>query len=366
MEKINISHLKQVLFSVILLVLFLILGEVILRVIYFNRFSTEYFAIDRFFHSLEFRYLTYKGKLSMEDVYKKAWENSYIERGYPVPKEGPREGYWGDRLGRQTENQFLGWQTPKISIKNLVEVDQHGMQHAGRKDAPCHILIIGASVAGGASASEISTTYFVKLFQYLEDAKKAVKVTVYAGGGWISAQEVSALLYKGLQLHPDIVIFLDGLNDLVNQINVRQLHEYRKNIPYEERASDYLENMKVAKNLCKCNGIKIVFVLQPFLVWEKNITVYEQDFLKQKYVGDVDMLSKYYELIKKELESLVENNVYFIDCSNVLSDEKATTFSDLWHFSDFGHDLLGKYIADKLIYILNHCCQARTSKERVD
>jgi hypothetical protein len=365
MERIDISHFKKVLFSLILLVLFIILGEVILRVIYFNRFGTDYFAIERLFHSLQVRYLKYKGKLAAESVYKKAWENSYIERGYPVPKQGPREGYWGDRLGKKTENQFLGWQEPKISIKNLLEIDQHGMQHAGKKGAPCHILIIGGSVAAGAYASQISTTYFAKLVQYLEDAKKTVNVTVYAAGAWVSIQEVSALLYKGLQLHPDIIIFLDGLNDLTG-VNLTQLDEYRKNIPYEKRVSDYLEHMRLAKDLCKCKGAKLVYVLQPFLPWKKNNTVYEQKLLNQKYVGDVAMLRKYYTIMKEGLKGLVEDNVYFIDCSNVFSEEKATTFTDLWHFSDFGHDFLGKYIADKLITILNHCCHARTSEERVD
>jgi hypothetical protein len=45
---------------------------------------------------------------------------------------------------------------------------------------------------------------------------------------------------------------------------------------------------------------------------------------------------------------LVQTNIYFIDTSDVLSEEKETTFADIWHFSDHGHDLLGKFLSEQL------------------
>jgi hypothetical protein len=42
----------------------------------------------------------------------------------------------------------------------------------------------------------------------------------------------------------------------------------------------------------------------------------------------------------------------FLDCSRVFDGERATTFTDLWHFSDFGHRLLGTAMAAAIAPIL--------------
>ena len=57
-----------------------------------------------------------------------AWERSYMERGLPIPQNGPREGYWGSRLGKKISHPILGWHESGISISNLLEIDQKGFQ----------------------------------------------------------------------------------------------------------------------------------------------------------------------------------------------------------------------------------------------
>jgi lysophospholipase L1-like esterase len=44
----------------------------------------------------------------------------------------------------------------------------------------------------------------------------------------------------------------------------------------------------------------------------------------------------------------------FLDCSRIFDQERATTFSDLWHFSDTGHEILGKMMAQEIAAMLQN------------
>ena len=49
----------------------------------------------------------------------------------------------------------------------------------------------------------------------------------------------------------------------------------------------------------------------------------------------------------------VEAGTYALDCSDAFSAEKATTFTDVWHFADPGHRLLAECLARGLEPILD-------------
>jgi hypothetical protein len=196
---------------------------------------------------------------------------------------------------------------------------------------------LGGSVAAGAYSSETSKTYFEKLVSYLNEKRIKAKTIIYAAGAWVSRQEIIALLYKGLNLKPHIIVFLDGLNDLTNI----------QDKTYEEKVSDYINNMRVAMEICMINNIKLTYALQPFLPYKKIKSFLEKRIL-QLSIQDENQLKKYYGTIREGLSGLVQTNIYFIDTSDVLSEEKETTFADIWHFSDHGHDLLGKFLSEQL------------------
>jgi len=150
------------------------------------------------------------------DLNKIAWENSYKERGLQVPENGPREGFWGSRIRRKKRAPYLYWIEPEIKIDNLLEVNSSGFQIAGDpKIAKVKILIIGGSVAFGAYASNISNTYFAQVHDFLVSKGLSVATYVLAAGAWKSDQEIIALLNYGLSVKPDIVVFVNGLNDLI-------------------------------------------------------------------------------------------------------------------------------------------------------
>ena len=58
-----------------------------------------------------------------------AWESSFEERGLPVPPSGPRDGYWGSRLGPKVSDPSVGWHEGRILVPGLLDIDARGFQH---------------------------------------------------------------------------------------------------------------------------------------------------------------------------------------------------------------------------------------------
>jgi lysophospholipase L1-like esterase len=273
-----------------------------------------------------------------------AWEASYIERGLTVPETGPREGYWGSRTNPKEYNDGLLVRERKQLIPGLVAIDDQGMQHVGQPQNPKpHILIIGNSVAFGAYASAIEKTYFSLLLHSLKTQFPSAKISVMALGGSMSDDDLAAFALRGVSLCPDIVVFLNGLNDLVNPGGTRFKTYVRK----------YLKNMKIAQHIAGLHKIRIVFALQPFLGTKKNKTTLEQRVLELSRSNYEEVINPYYEDMVEGLRQLAKDQwSTFIDCSGVSDNEKATTFADQWHFSDPGHELLATKLAEELLPLL--------------
>ena len=188
-----------------------------------------------------------------------AWQAGYRERGLPVP-DGPRDGYWGLRIGSHIEDDELGWVLPALHFPGLLETDARGMQHIKASTAPhLRLLIMGASTAFGGYASTIDRTYFAELVRRLASAGTPIEVTVYATGAWKSSQELKALKRFGRDTRPDVVLFLNGLNDVTNGSNARTLygmqtktldgsrwHPLYHEHDYDARVHEYVRNITAA------------------------------------------------------------------------------------------------------------------------
>lgn len=300
-----------------------------------------------------------------EDLNKKAWEASYRERNLPVPESGPREGYWGARLGSKVPDAVLGWHEPEIHLDGLVDVDAAGRQYYRSKGKdPRRLLIIGGSVAFGANASSISRTYFNVIGSELEKKGLPVEITVVAAGAWKSLQEIRALGRNLEELKPDLVIFLNGLNDLTNGSTSRTLYGqpttthdgspwtivYHSH-DYEQRVLDYLANMKVARYMTAERGVRMLVVLQPSLNERSHRSRIEDKLLAMTLEAHTSAgaLSGSYSAMAQGLESMNRRGqLAFFDASTLFDAESETVFTDIWHFTDPGHRMLGKAMADKI------------------
>lgn len=272
-----------------------------------------------------------------------AWEASYLEYGNEIPQMGPREGYWGARINPEVPNLLMHHHERKVHFPGLVETDEWGIQHysSGKSDE-LRILIVGGSVAFGAYASDISHTYFARLAETFNSKGYPVDITVLAAGGWTSFNELAALRFHGPRLRPQVVIFVNGLNDLT-QIN------RESSFPIK----GYIENMQAARSFVKKIGASQVVVLQPLLAGktfksklESEILLYGVNPADRKANFDwVAQYRNFYDDMKSELkQKATEDQFLFIDCSAAFNSENKTVFSDFWHFSDKGHQMLSNCI----------------------
>lgn len=299
-----------------------------------------------------------------------AWEASYSERNLLIPLGGPREGYWGSRIGKKIRHPELGWKEPALNFPDVLVVDSNGHQHYRKQDEKLRILIFGGSVAFGANASNISKTYFNVIGGTLDQQSPGVSITVIAAGAWKSSQEVKATALYIERYQPDWVIYLNGLNDLTNGATAKSLFGERTNTregvewtydyhshDYQARVVEYLNNMRMASKLNKSSGSKMLVVLQPALFEKYYMSEIEKTLLRRSLVPHVSVskLIASYEAIRHGLKTLAKTgDVFFVDASRGFDSERETTFVDMWHFSDIGHQLLGTVIAENMITLINH------------
>jgi lysophospholipase L1-like esterase len=270
-----------------------------------------------------------------------AWESSFEERRLPVPS-GPRDGFWGGKMPGWIRHPELGWHEAEVHMPGLVEEDADGMQHVSVPAPVARILILGASVAWGAYASKLDETYFAHLSRNLAAAGVPADVTVLAAGAWTSENELKALRFHGPSLKPDVVVFLDGLNDLTQGQETDAFLRVRR----------YLDHLHEGRDVAETLGARVVLSLQPTLTGKRRKSVYEKRIL-ELMADKVDHVPTAYAQMRAGLRGLEdEKSTRFVDCSDAFSNETATTFTDIWHFADPGHRLLGRCLADGIAPLL--------------
>jgi hypothetical protein len=99
----------------------------------------------------------------------------------------------------------------------------------------------------------------------------------------------------------------------------------------------------------------VLVVLQPSLAERAHPSAIEARLLERSLAPheSAEALRRSYQAMRDGLSALARDGlVVFLDCSRAFDGERATTFTDLWHFSDFGHRLLGTAMAARIAPIL--------------
>jgi lysophospholipase L1-like esterase len=296
-----------------------------------------------------------------------AFAATYRERAQQVPADGPREGYLGARLGKTKLDPELGWILPPLAITGKLEIDERGMQYCRLPGAELKVLIVGASVAFGAYASDIQHTYFELLGASLNAKGHPTEIGVLAAGAWKSSQEVKALRKYGLAYRPDIVLLLTGLNDLLNGSRADTLYGEKTKTrdgstwsylyhehDFKARVELFLANMREAKRLAA--PAKVIFALQPALTEKARLSPTEKvlEANSLHYYGSKAEIQASLEAMRTGLKVLASDDATaFVDCSRAFDSEEISTFTDMWHFSDAGHQLLAQLLTSKLVPVFD-------------
>jgi GDSL-like Lipase/Acylhydrolase family len=271
----------------------------------------------------------------------RAWIATYTERNLSVPPRGPRDGIVLEKL-TPLRDKTIGFHEKSISVPGALEVNKKGLQFSFSPPNPKHhLLIVGASVAYAQYATTTNRTYFNHLSRRLLKQGHKVKITILATRAWTSENELQAFQNVGLSQKPDIVLFLNGLNDLT---------QYPQ-LPEHQRVKNYLQRMEKARDVALSNNINVIFAPQPFLLQKKTKTRTEQeivDVYSRSFESPESFANDNREMREGLIKLTIPKKVVLIDCSGVFDDEITTTFTDIWHFTDPGHALLGKYLAKEL------------------
>ena len=240
------------------------------------------------------------------------------------------------------------------------------------------ILLVGASTAAGFPESILESAFSKKF----PDNKFEVINT--AQGGYNARQELIVASVWGPNLEPDLIISLDGANDLTHRLRTRKAGTFFLNPAYElaikrpflspfvhimrhsqlvnamyrlqnrkriGSADEYLDAVPVYLSaqhsmniLAKGLAAARVMVLQPFIAFKEPLSVGETNFKHYEYREPVvkKLLSSAHEGLT---DLAIRDDVLYIDGRFAFNGIKRTIFSDDVHFiSDEGYHILAEHI----------------------
>ena len=249
-----------------------------------------------------------------------------------------------------------------------------------------NVLLIGGSTAENFPDEILEKSLKNKL-------NKEVKVFNAGYGGYISSQELIILTRYGNKLNPDIVINLNGANDIIHSIkkNVEPGTFYLNNTyelfltkPYlapfikilqssqlynafsrisERKKKEkyiltdyikhldiYLENVESMSVFCKGLGIKYLNVLQPHVIFKTMKHENEKNFTLLDYRNEI--VKSLYLTTKERFQSNISLKNIFLDSTLIFENINEHVFSDDVHFmrnNNKGYYLLAEFIGNNLI-----------------
>jgi hypothetical protein len=274
---------------------------------------------------------------SGDELNELAWKQSFIDYKWPIP-EGPREGLWG-RDYPPVEDDVLGWRMAERNVPAMFTVNNHGVQtfSAGTGDK-LSVMIVGGSVAGGAYASTEANTYFAEFAVEMAKDGSPVEISVLAAGAWTSLNEFAAVKKEFTRVNPDVIILLDGLNDLTCRVD----------LPLQDRVVEYRDNIKMIIDFIDGRS-QVVMCLQPFLPHKVHKSMLEERIIELS--TGIEVLVSGYEGLHVAVDGLqnLYPDVIVFDATDLFTHETESVFSDLWHFPDPGHRKLGQFLARECI-----------------
>jgi hypothetical protein len=354
------SSLRSILYTLILFALLFVLIEVIFSVFFYHQHSGEKLAIveagKRFKGML-------KGKPGSVNV-----ENQKLVR--PDSSEATNKQI-AEEIDQSNKFQYEPW----VEFKN---VDYAGkfvnIEHAIRKTIPnvyynpsskdtIDIYFFGGSTIFGFNLSDEETipSQFVKLYQQKNPNGKSIRVRNFGTPTYYSLQELmlfTKLVFKGER--PDMVVFLDGVNDfwfakasyynqsyfsyIMRQVfsqdllatgkfnfkdTADRMYKDPENIPLKQfndtLIAHYFSNIRNSRMMADLIGAKSYFFCQPVPFYkypnqQKDAICFKDQHTRYDYI---------YPIIEKNADSIP--GLTFL--GNMLENETGYPFVDGLHYS---------------------------------
>ena len=282
--------------------------------------------------------------------------------------------------GMEMKNMYLKYEPYVMYGKEWRNVFKNFEESKNSEDV--NILLLGGSVAEN-FPTEILENYLKKKF------KTNVKVFNGAMSGYISTQEMVILTRYGHKLKPDIIININGSNDITQSIRednspgafylnktyelfltkpilapLIKLLQYSqfyngllrlqeryvdfKNNDYSEFISVYLENVENMKLFSQAIGSKYYNFLQPNVLFKSKKHENEKNFTAFNYRSEI--ITDLYQDVIRTTNNNEKFKNYFFDTTLIYNNNEEHIFSDDVHFvNNDGYEILADFISSIVV-----------------
>lgn len=284
---------------------------------------------------------------------------------------------------------------PSLELRpNPDYFDDYYFEFAGKKvmtnKAPgeYRIFIMGGSVARGYGASVEEKKFYHILEQLLnenrpENIKRNFNVVSAGRLGYVSGQELVFLLMGVIDFHPDLVIHLNGFNDILAFTQYKEppgypiyfqsikkalkaikigrtldnafdssaflsaMEEMMKKykplpdlFPIINIARQYERNMRHIAQLLRANHIESYLLLQPNVYFKKDKSPFEAQHIKNTGTRRPILLPTYPKLAESLARVSDTEKVKWRDFRYIFDKTPKTVFNDTVHLNDLGQKIL--------------------------
>ena len=361
---------KRISTIIIQLVIAVIIFEVVLRIIYFQKNANDTFAFISAYKSLSFRatddysdqLLKYHNLVRPDsahvnkDIVKEVIESNSFEY---TP--------WVDF-------KMIDYSGKYINTKNFIRKSIPDKFINAARPTPLKVYLFGGSTMFGFNVTDKETIPSALAEIYASKCKNCPSLEIYNYGilSYYSYNELmlfTQLLFTNNK--PDVAIFLDGLNDFfITQAASRRIPWYyyrlKENVRNEKDstislflleknettdqavkdiADKYLSNIEQARKLCRTYEVTPLFFIQPNPYF--NYPNKANDPLVTR--SSNPLIENGYRFIEKQCDSA--KNMYFL--GNMLQTEKDLPFIDEFHYSPVMNKRIAAEIYERLVPTLD-------------
>ncbi len=309
-------------------------------------------------------------------------------------------------FSQYSQARFYPYASEQIHINSIGFRGPEFVKH--KPQGTYRIIILGGSTAFGFNATSDDTTIGAYLERILQSRmpEKSFQVYSMAIPGYISSQELITLEFYGVDYAPDMVIDINGFNDLCDAMDspdatpdyaahsdalinaykifwessflkfsaasimrwsafVSHTNEViRARIPRpvfhdpaavkkikdrDGRVAFYVKNMYSMGALAERYHFQLVSVLQPTLLFKQHLSDKEKKLLKsyqtainEKQFYPEAILTYYPRMRAQVSEAMEATGQSFIDLSTVFENTTEDIFTDMVHLVDKGNELFAE------------------------
>ncbi len=348
--------------------------------------------------------LRYRGRAASEEA---AFE-ARLRADAPVGPDWAQDYLLEFAEARQAEwHPYVYWRT-KPHRGKYINIDQMGFRRtwsstAAPSPGQLRIYMFGGSTVWGSGVRDEFTIPSLVSKKLADRLPTGVWVANFGQPGYVSTQEVIALMLELQRGNvPDIVVYYDGLNDILSalqnrvagipqnernrvaEFNSRDRLNFQEgfienfalyrvsqwvvrmsrgtrvgsdsgtNVPLvDPLASDvidgYLGNVRLVRALADRFGFKAVFFWQPTVFSKRSLSQRENGLYRHRLGWAAGSFRKVNAVLRERIGTGKFEDIH--DLSGIFDNDAGTIFKDPWHVVEPGNDKIAESVAHTLLSV---------------